>query len=121
MSAMKATLSHALQEEDFAKTIPLATRWTQGVQDACNERKLDWHVQQLGCRAEYWFCTPPVNGAQAAGAVDPMLESFLHLFCLNRGVLLAPFHNMALMSPFHSEADVDKHTEVFSLALEAIV
>ncbi len=121
MSAMKATLSCALQEEDFAKTIPLATRWTQGVQDACNERKLDWHVQQLGCRAEYWFCTPPVNGAQAAGAVDPMLESFLHLFCLNRGVLLAPFHNMALMSPFHSEADVDKHTEVFSLALEAIV
>jgi glutamate-1-semialdehyde 2,1-aminomutase len=50
-----------------------------------------------------------------------MLESFLHLFCLNRGVLLAPFHNMALMSPFHSESDVDRHTEVFSLALEAIV
>ena len=62
-----------------------------------------------------------MNGAQAAGAVDPMLESFLHLFCLNRGVLLAPFHNMALMSPFHSEADVDKHTEVFSLALDEIV
>ncbi len=121
MSAMKATLSHALQEDDFAMTIPLATRWTRGVQDSCDQRNLDWHVQQLGCRAEYWFCTPPVNGAQAAAAVDPMLESFLHLFCLNRGVLLAPFHNMALMSPFHSEADVDRHTEVFGLALDAIV
>ena len=121
MSAMKATLSNALTQEDFDQTIPLATRWTQGVERECVERNLDWHVQQLGCRAEYWFCTPPVDGAQAAAAVDPMLESFLHLFCLNRGVLLAPFHNMALMSPFHSAADVDKHTEVFALALDAII
>lgn len=121
MSAMKATLSNALTQEDFDQTIPLATRWTQGVERVCVERNLDWHVQQLGCRAEYWFCTPPVDGAQAAAAVDPMLESFLHLFCLNRGVLLAPFHNMALMSPFHSAADVDKHTEVFALALDAII
>lgn len=121
MSAMRATLSHALTQEDFDQTIPLATRWTQGVEQACAKRNLDWHVQQLGCRAEYWFCTPPINGAQAAAAVDPVLESFLHLFCLNRGVLLAPFHNMALMSPFHSAADVDKHTEVFALALDAIV
>ncbi len=121
MSAMRATLSNALTQEDFDQTIPLATRWTQGVEQACAKRNLDWHVQQLGCRAEYWFCTPPVDGAQAAAAVDPMLESFLHLFCLNRGVLLAPFHNMALMSPFHSAADVDKHTEVFALALDAII
>ena len=121
MSAMKATLSNALTQEDFDQTIPLATRWTQGVEQACAKRSLDWHVQQLGCRAEYWFCTPPVDGAQAAAAVDPMLEAFLHLFCLNRGVLLAPFHNMALMSPFHSAADVDKHTEVFALALDAII
>ena len=121
MSAMKATLLNALTQEDFDQTIPLATRWTQGVERECVERNLDWHVQQLGCRAEYWFCTPPVDGAQAAAAVDPMLESFLHLFCLNRGVLLAPFHNMALMSPFHSAADVDKHTEVFALALDAII
>ena len=121
MSAMRATLSNALTQEDFNQTIPLATRWTQGVEQACAKRSLDWHVQQLGCRAEYWFCTPPVDGAQAAAAVDPMLEAFLHLFCLNRGVLLAPFHNMALMSPFHSAADVDKHTEVFALALDAII
>ena len=121
MSAMRATLSNALTQEDFDQTIPLATRWTQGVEQACAKRSLDWHVQQLGCRAEYWFCTPPVDGAQAAAAVDPMLEAFLHLFCLNRGVLLAPFHNMALMSPFHSAADVDKHTEVFALALDAII
>ena len=121
MSAMRATLSNALTQDDFDQTIPLATRWTQGVEQVCAERNLDWHVQQLGCRAEYWFCTPPVDGAQAAAAVDPMLESFLHLFCLNRGVLLAPFHNMALMSPFHSAADVDKHTEVFAMALDAII
>ena len=121
MSAMKATLSNALTDKDFSFTIPLATLWTKGVQNSCQERGLDWHVQQLGCRAEYWFRKPPLNGAEAAAAVDPMLESFVHLFCLNRGVLLAPFHNMALMSPFHSVADVDRHTDVFSQALDAIV
>lgn len=121
MSAIKATLSNALREQDFALTIPLATRWTQGVERACKDRNMDWHVQQLGCRAEYWFCPPPFNGAQAARAVEPVLEAFLHLFCLNRGVMLAPFHNMALMSPFHNNAGVDLHSEVFASALDAIM
>ena len=84
------------------------------------EHDLPWHVQQLGCRAEYWFCPPPRDGA-AAAAVDDDLEGFLHLWCLNRGVLLTPFHDMALFSPHHSEADVDRHTEVFAEAVAALV
>jgi len=79
-----------------------------------------WSVQQLGCRAEYWFCPLPVNGADAAAAVDDQLDAFMHLWALNRGILMTPFHNMALLSPAHVDADVDRHTEVFAAALAAL-
>ena len=120
MASIKATLSHCLLPEQFEKTVELATRWTSGVKNSFEERELDWSVQQLGCRAEYWFCKPPKNGAQAAAASDPQLETFMHLWAINRGVLLTPFHNMALMSPFHTVQDVDAHTKVFSTALETL-
>ncbi|MBC7292730.1 MAG: hypothetical protein H5T84_01260 [Thermoleophilia bacterium] len=82
---------------------------------------LPWTVQRLGCRAEYWFCPPPRNGAQAAAAGDPELEVWFHLYMLNRGILLTPFHNMALLSPHHTVADVDRHTEVFAAAVAEVV
>ncbi len=82
---------------------------------------LPWHVQRLGCRAEYWPCPPPRNGADAAAEIDEDLDGFLHLWALNRGLLLTPFHNMALFSPQHTEADVDQHTEVFAAAVAALL
>jgi glutamate-1-semialdehyde 2,1-aminomutase len=120
-AAVRATLSTCLREEDFAVAIPLAERFTSGVASVIAEHDLPWHVQRLGCRAEYWFCPPPRDGAAAAAGVDEELEAFLHLWCLNRGVLLTPFHNMALLSPHHTEADVDRHTEVFGEALGALL
>ena len=120
MAAVKATLTHSLLPNHFEKTISLATRWANGVASSIAKHQLDWSVQQLGCRAEYWFCKPPKNGAEAAAAVDEELENFMHLWALNRGVLLTPFHNMALVSPFHEESDVDLHTEVFDAALSAL-
>jgi glutamate-1-semialdehyde 2,1-aminomutase len=75
----------------------------------------------LGCRAEYWFCPPPKGGAAAAAAVDDGLEGLLHLWALNRGILLTPFHNMALFSPHHTESDVDRHTQVFGDAVRALL
>jgi glutamate-1-semialdehyde 2,1-aminomutase len=119
-AAVRATLSTALREEDYAVAEPLAERFTAGVSGAIAAHGLPWHVQRLGCRAEYWFCPPPRTGADAAAAVDEELEGFLHLWCLNRGVLLTPFHNMALFSPHHTDADVDRHTEVFGEALSAL-
>ncbi|GAA4709786.1 aspartate aminotransferase family protein [Nocardioides conyzicola] len=120
LAAIRATLSTCLRDEDFAVAIPLAERFTEGVAGVIAEHGLPWHVQRLGCRAEYWFCPPPADGAAAAAAVDEELEGFLHLWCLNRGVLLTPFHNMALFSPHHSEADVDRHTEVFGEAVRQL-
>jgi glutamate-1-semialdehyde 2,1-aminomutase len=121
LAAARAALSTALREEDFEIAIPLAERFAQGVAGVIAEHDLPWHVQRLGCRAEYWFCPPPRNGADAAAAVDDELEGFLHLWSLNRGVLLTPFHNMALFSPHHSADDVDRHTAVFAGAVEALV
>ena len=120
MAAIRATLTHALLPEHFEKTIRLAGRWTDGVRNAYEKRSLPWSVQQLGCRAEYWFCPPPRNGAQAAAAMDHDLDAFMHLWAINRGILLTPFHNMALFSPFHTNEDVNRHTAVFESALEAL-
>ncbi|MEO5851337.1 MAG: aspartate aminotransferase family protein, partial [Nocardioides sp.] len=120
-AAVRATLTSALREEDFAVAIPLAERFTAGVAGVIERAGLPWHVQRLGCRAEYWFCPPPRNGADAAAAVsDHDLEGFFHLWALNRGILLTPFHNMALFSPYHTEADVDRHTDVFAEAVGAL-
>lgn len=120
-AAIRATLTHALRPEDFDIAIPLATRWSIGVQAIIDQYGLSWTVQQLGCRAEYWFSEHPQNGAQAAASVNDGLESFMHLYALNRGILLTPFHNMALMTPFHSEEDVDLHTSVFSECIRELV
>ena len=121
LAAARAALANALREEDFAVAVPLAERWTAGVAGVIAEHDLPWNVQRLGCRAEYWFCPPPRTGADAAAAVDHDLDGFLHLWALNRGILLTPFHNMALFSPHHTVADVDLHTEVFGDAVDALL
>ena len=121
LAAVRATLSTCLTEDDFARTIPLATEWTAGVRATIDRHGLPWHVQQLGSRAEYWFSPPPKDGATAAAAVAPELDAFMHLWALNRGVLLTPFHNMALFSPQHTTSDVDHHTTVFADAVDALL
>ena len=114
LAAMRATLESVLTDEAYAMTIPLARRFAEGVAGVIAELGLPWHVSQLGCRAEYWFRpTPPRNGSEAAAAIDPELDRYMHLAALNRGILMTPFHNMALISPQVTEADIDRHTAVF--------
>jgi glutamate-1-semialdehyde 2,1-aminomutase len=114
LAAMRATLTEVLTPEFFARAIPLAERFTEGVESVIAAKQLPWIVKRLGCRAEYWFrATPPRNGGEAAAAVDVELDRYMHLAALNRGILMTPFHNMALFCPAVSEADVDRHTEVF--------
>ena len=121
-AAMRVTLQHVLTQEAYDHMVPLARRFTNGVQAVIEEHQLPWHVTRLGCRAEYWFQqTPPRNGAEASASEDTELARYMHLAALNRGVMLTPFHNMALMSPDTSEADVDLHTQVFRESVEALV
>lgn len=118
VTAMRAALELVLTEEAFVKMIDLATYFTNGVNALFDKYQLPWSINQLGSRAEYRFAKPyPINGTDAAAAADPELEDFLHLYLVNRGVLLTPFHNMALMCPTTTEADVDRHNEVFEQAI----
>src|SRR5512142_1409757 len=118
LAAMRATLERVLTPAAFEHMIPLAERFTRGVEQAIQAANLPWHVTRLGCRAEYLFTDKrPRNGAEAAAAMDFELERFMHLHALNRGILLTPFHNMALMSPATTADDVDQHTAAFREAV----
>jgi glutamate-1-semialdehyde 2,1-aminomutase len=122
LAAMRATLEHVLTPAAFEHMIPLAERFADGVANAIRAAALPWHVTRLGCRAEYLFYPRlPRNGGEAAAAMDFDLERFMHLYALNRGILLTPFHNMALMSPATTPEDVDRHTQVFTSAVRELI
>jgi glutamate-1-semialdehyde 2,1-aminomutase len=115
LAAMRATLSKVLTKDNFERMIKLGNRWADGVEKVINQSQLGWTVNRLGARAEYMFApTPPVNGREAADAGDFELEQYIHLRMLNDGFLITPFHNMALISPDTTEADVDAHSQAFN-------
>ena len=118
---MRATLGEVLTPESYPAMIDQATRWTQGVSQALEDWNVPWQVTQLGTRAEYSFLPhAPHDGGEAAHADDFELQQYLHLHALNRGILMTPFHNMALMSPATSSQDVDAHTAHFREAVESL-
>ena len=121
IAAMKATLQNVLTDEFYAKAAKLQEQFTAGVEGVIAEFNLPWIVKRLGNRSEYWFRpTPPKNGGEAHAAVDPELDRYMHLFALNRGILMTPFHNMALISPETTREDVDYHTKVFREAVQSL-
>jgi glutamate-1-semialdehyde 2,1-aminomutase len=122
LAAMRATLTKVLTKDAFDRMIPMAERWMTGVEKVIAEFALPWHVTRLGCRAEYLFSpAQPTNGTEAHGAMDFELERFMHLYAMNRGILLTPFHNMALMSPQTDTSDIDQHTRVFREGVKELV
>ncbi|MFJ6982768.1 MULTISPECIES: transaminase [unclassified Streptomyces] len=118
VAATRATLEHVLTDAAFARMDTLSARFEAGVRAGVEAHGLSWSVSRLGARTEYRFADPaPRTGTEAEAAADPELEDFLHLFLANRGILLTPFHNMALMCPDTTEEDVDLHTGLFASAL----
>jgi glutamate-1-semialdehyde 2,1-aminomutase len=114
LAAMRATLSDVLTEANFATMLELGDRWSDGVDAVIKEFDLDWHCNRLGARGEYIFKgKAPLTGREAAESGDFALEQYIHLRLLNDGFLLTPFHNMALMCPDTTAADVDAHTAAF--------
>ena len=121
LAAVRATLGEVLTDAAFERMIPLAERWESGVRDVLAAKGVPWHVTRLGARAEYHFMAdPPRTGAEQWRNGHVELERFLHLWAMNRQVLMTPFHNMALMSPRTTEADVDRHTDAFAAAVDAL-
>jgi glutamate-1-semialdehyde 2,1-aminomutase len=122
LAAMRATLEHVLTDDAFGEMTAVADRYTAGAADVIESRALPWTITQLGARAEYRFCPrPPRTGGESEAAADPLLDEYLHLYTVNRGVLLTPFHNMALMSPATTAADADVHTQIFAAAADDLL
>ena len=122
VAAMRATLEHVLTDAAFDGMISVAGRYTAGVRDVLASRGLPWTITQLGARAEYRFCPQPArSGGESAAAADTDLDEYLHLYLVNRGILLTPFHNMALMCPQTSVADADAHTKMFARAADELL
>jgi glutamate-1-semialdehyde 2,1-aminomutase len=118
LAAARATLAEVLTDEAFEHMVRLRERFVEGVEAAIAEHGMPWSIVSLGARCEYRFSPePPRTGAESAAAGDPELDRYLHLYLMNRGVLITPFHNMALMCPATTEEHVDRHTEVFAAAV----
>ena len=121
LGAMRAVLGEVLTDDAFGPMEALATRFTADVRATIDHYGLPWSISQLGARCEYRFCNPaPINGGQSAESTDPLLEDYLHLYGVNRGVLLTPFHNMALMCPATTPAQVELHRVVLDDAVAAL-
>jgi len=122
VAAMRATLEHVITQANFDRMLPLAEKFERGVARTIRDMRFDWHVVRLGVRIEYRFMKQvPRNGREAASGRDPALDRLIHLYMLNRGILLTPFHNMALISPYTKQTDVERHTEVFRACAEELV
>ncbi len=121
LAATRATLEKVLTDAAFDHMIEIAERFAAGVNDVIAAHGLPWQSTRLGCRVEYHFRpTPPRNGSEAMAADDAMLGRYMHLHALNQGILLTPFHNMALMCPATTDADIDRHTAAFEEAVAAL-
>jgi glutamate-1-semialdehyde aminotransferase len=121
LAAMRTTLTEVLTAKAYEVMLPLGEAWADGVDEVVAAHGAPWHCNRLGARAEYNFApVAPRTGAQAHAAGDFALEQYLHLHALNRGVLLTPFHNMALMAPSTTMADIDRHTTAFGEAVGAL-
>jgi glutamate-1-semialdehyde 2,1-aminomutase len=121
LAAARAALGAVLTPAAFERMSTLRERFVAGVEAALERHSVPWSVVSLGARAEYRFAArPPRTGAESAAATDRDVEEYLHLYLLNRGVLITPFHNMALMCPVTTEEQVDRHTEAFTAAVEEL-
>ena len=108
-AAMRACLAQVMTSKNYAYMEKLAARLEKGLAKVIEARKLPWHVARVGARVEF-ICAPgPLKtGAEAYAAHRPELEAAIHTGLLNRGSLIAPFHNMMLISPVTRKRQVDR-------------
>ncbi len=108
MHCMRANLEQVMTVEAYQHMLPLAQRLAEGLRQVIRKYALAWSVTELGARCEFQFCArPPRNGAEAEAAFHDELQMALHLYLINRGILITPFHNMTLCCPQTTAADVD--------------
>ncbi len=118
LAALETTLVELMTPAAYAHMERLALGLEQGLQSLLAARATGWHVVRVGARLEIGYgAAAPRNAAEAEAAMRPGLEHALHLYLLNRGVLLTPFHNMMLLSPATRDAGVELLLAVLDAAL----
>ena len=118
LAAARATLEQVLDEEAYTSMVMTCDRYVAGVRAVFAKHGAPWHIVALGARAEFGYTPEPHrSGADALESIDPLLDDLVHAALLNRGVMLTPFHNMALMGPSTTIEDVDRVVG----ALDAVV
>jgi len=121
ITAMDAMLSDVITPAAYDHMLRGAAHLVAGLEQEIAAAGLDWHVTQVGARVEFLTCpTPPRNGGEAKAAMHPELEAAIHLFLANRGILLAPFHNMMLVSPVTAGDQIDRLVGAFADCVRAL-
>ncbi|MFB9269201.1 transaminase [Bradyrhizobium erythrophlei] len=121
VATMRAVLEKVLTPENYEHMIATATRLANEARGLIADNRLPWHVTQIGARAEIMFMPePPRSGADVIAGRQPDLETLLHAFYMNEGILVTPFHTMLLMCPATSAQDVERHTAVFGRFIELL-
>ncbi|WP_028238921.1 aspartate aminotransferase family protein [Stutzerimonas azotifigens] len=109
MHCMRANLEEVMTDAAYAHMHAQAARLAEGLRQVIGRHRLRWTVTELGARCEFQFCErPPRNGAEAEAAFHDSLQMALHLYLINRGILITPFHNMTLCCPDTTAADIDR-------------
>jgi glutamate-1-semialdehyde 2,1-aminomutase len=121
VATMRAVLEKVLMPANYQHMIATATRLASETRGLIETNRLPWHVTQIGARAEIMFMPqPPRSGADVIAGRQPDLETLLHAFYMNEGILVTPFHTMLLMCPATSARDVERHTAVFAQFIDLL-
>ncbi|KGM33022.1 aminotransferase [Inquilinus limosus MP06] len=121
MRALRAMLEEVMTEAAYAGMVERAMHLAAGIEAIVARHGLAWHVTQIGARVEFHFTpTPYRTGGEAAAAMRPDLEQLVNLFLINRGILIAPFHNMMLTSPATTEDQIARFHDAFDACAAAL-
>ncbi|WGR97158.1 transaminase [Bradyrhizobium sp. ISRA443] len=121
VATMRAVLEKVLTPANYQHMIATATQLASEARDLIAANRLPWHVTQVGARAEIMFMPrPPRSGADVIAGRQPDLETLLHAFYMNEGILVTPFHTMFLMCPATSAPDAARHTTVFAQFIDLL-
>lgn len=119
--AMRANLEQVMTPAAYGHMLPLSEKLARGIEGEIRQRDVPWHVSNVGARAEF-VCAPerPRNGSEAQAAMHGPVELAVHLYLLNRGLLIAPFHNMTLVSPVTTETQVARLVTTIGQCLDEL-
>lgn len=122
MALLATNLTAVATPAAYATMLARQSALSAGMRASIARHGLAWSVTQLGARSEFQFCpNPPRNGSQAEHAMDDQLEHAIHLYLLNRGIMITPFHNMTLVCPQTSEAHIERYLTVFDDCLRELL